>query len=97
MGNSNDNGKMGKGPQTSGPEQIPIRPEDILHMVSVVMTKDEQTYLVGSIDNLPLCLHLLSQGIDIVGGMVSEALPKRIILASPAPPPGTVPFGRAGG
>jgi hypothetical protein len=56
-----------------------LRPEDILHQVSVVITKDGEAAIIGPLDNLPLMLNLLAQGVDIVGGLVSQAIPKRII------------------
>lgn len=93
MADPNDNGKMDQGQEM----EMELNPENILHQVAVVMTKDGRTALLGPIDNLPLCLHLLSLGIDTVGALVQKALPKRIIPVSAPLPPGTIPFGRAGG
>jgi hypothetical protein len=92
MADENDKGKLEK-----GPEMLELKPEDILHQVTVVITKDGQAAMLGPVENLPLCLHLLSQGIDIVVGLVQDALPKRIIPVTAPLPPGTIPFGRAGG
>jgi hypothetical protein len=91
MGN---NGKNGPGP--AGPPPINLKPEDIAHQVSVVLTKDGQAAIMGDMDNLPMLLHLLSVGVDIVGGLVSQKLPQRIIPVTGPMPPGTIPFGRPG-
>jgi hypothetical protein len=96
MADANDNGKQGKGPEM--PREL--KPEDILHQVTVVLTKDGETALLAPTDNLPLTLHLLAAGMDIAADLVSQALPKRIIpVTGPLPPqpPGAIPFGRAGG
>lgn len=92
MADSNDNGKNGKGPTTP----MKLGPDNIRHQVTVVLTTDNQYAIMGELDNLPLLLHLLSQGIDIVGGLVSKALPKRIQVVGSLPP-GVPPHGRAGG
>lgn len=91
MANPNDNGNMGKGPVLPN-----LGPENIAHQVTVVITKDGQPAIIGDLKNLPLMLHLLSQGIDIVGGLVSQALPKRIIPVTGGLPPGVNLRGRAG-
>ena len=88
-----NNGKNGSPP----PQPISLNPEDILHQVTVVITKDNRPAIIGDLDNLPLLLHLLSTGVDIVGGLVSQKLPQRIIPVTGPLPPGTIPFGRAGG
>jgi hypothetical protein len=49
-----------------------LNPEDILHQVSVVITKDNQSAIIGDLNNLPLLLHLLAVGVDIVGELVSQ-------------------------
>ncbi|RPI51239.1 MAG: hypothetical protein EHM49_07460 [Deltaproteobacteria bacterium] len=96
--------------------EIPIRhslrKEDILHQVSIVVTKDGQKGLLGDLKNLPLLLHLLSVAVEIVGGLVSQKLPQPYVNVShqpcseqipdahqpviPITPPGSVPSGRAG-
>ena len=88
-----NNGKNGSPP----PQPISLNPEDILHQVTVVITKDNRPAIIGDLNNLPLLLHLLSTGVDIVGGLVSQKLPKRIIPVTGPLPPGTIPFGRPGG
>ena len=88
-----NNGKNGSPP----PQPISLNPEDILHQVTVVITKDNRPAIIGDLDNLPLLLHLLSTGVDIVGGLVSQKLPQRIIPVTGSLPPGTILFGRAGG
>jgi len=85
----------GKG-STPPPQPMSLNPEDILHQVTVVITKNNQSAILGDLDNLPLLLHLLSMGVDIVGGLVSHRLPQRIIPVTGPLPPGTIPFGRAG-
>jgi hypothetical protein len=89
-----NNGKNGPGP--TGPPPIKLKPEDIAHQVSVVITKDGHTVIMGELGNLPLLLHLLAQGVDIVGGIVSQRLPQRIIPVTGHLPPGVLPFGKAG-
>lgn len=93
MGDQNDNGKQGAGPEM--PPQL--RPEDIAAQVSVVITKDGKVAIFGPRDNLPLMLQLLSEAVAIAGQLVEQALPKRIIPVTGPLPPGAIPFGRAGG
>ena len=87
----------GKGAVPPPPPPVPpsaLNPEDILHQVSVVITRDGTPAIIGDLNNLPLVLHLLSVGIDIVGGLVSQAIPKLIIPVTGPLPPGVIPFGR---
>lgn len=84
----------GKG-STPPPPPVSLNSEDILHQVTVVITKDHRPAIIGDLDNLPLLLHLLSTGVDIVGGLVSQRLPQRIIPVTGPLPPGAIPFGRA--
>ena len=95
--NANDNGKGATPPGVDGtPPPLNLDPENILHQVTVVVTKDGAPVVVGSVDDLPLMLHLLAMGVDIMSGMVAQALPKLIIPATGPLPPGTIPFGRGG-
>ena len=87
----------GKGNTPPPPQQISLNPEDILHQVTVVITKDGQWAIIGELDNLPLLLHLLSTGVDIVGGLVSQRLPQRIIPVTGASASGDNPFWEGGG
>jgi len=87
---ADDNGNLGKGPD------LDLSPENIAHQVAVVITKDGQPVLIGPIDDLPLVLKVLAEGITILSKLVSQALPKRIIPVTGGLPPGVNLRGRAG-
>ena len=87
-----NNGKNGP-----PPPKLDLGPDNIAHQITVVMTKDGGLAILGDIDNIPLMLRLLSAGVDIVGGLVSQKLPQRIIPVTGPLPSGTIPFGRARG
>jgi hypothetical protein len=67
-------------------DKIKLDPEDIAQEVKVILTKDGRTALFGPLDNLPLVIKLLGQGIDIASQLLYNALPKRIIPATTMPP-----------
>lgn len=78
---SSDNGKENHQPPTPS-----LQPEDIAYTVTVIVTKTGQTALLGDIDNLPVVLGLLGEGVAIASKLVEQALPKRIVLAEDLPP-----------
>ena len=94
MEDMNSNGKGAAPPPPPPGPPSALNPEDILHQVSVVITKDNQSAIIGDLGNLPLLLHLLAVGVDIVGRLVSQAIPKLIIPVTGPLPPGVLPFGR---
>jgi hypothetical protein len=71
-------------------DKIKIEPEEIAQEVRVVLTKEGKVALAGPLDNLPLIIKLLGQGIDIASQLVYQALEaalsKRIIPAITIPP-----------
>lgn len=90
-----NNGKGNKNPDLQPPPQI--NPEDIAAEVRLVLTKQGGMALFGPIENIPLMLQMLSDGVAITGQLAAKVLPQRIIpVNAPLPPPGTIPFGRAG-
>jgi len=88
---ADDNGNLGKGPVLPK-----LNPEDIAAEVKVVLTKSGGIALFGPLDNLPLLLQLLSEGVAIAGQLVGQVLPKRIIPVTGGLPPGLNLRGRAG-
>lgn len=91
MADPNDNGKKGQGP----PAAPKLTPEDIAAEVKVVLTKTGGVAMFGPLDNPPLILQLLSEGVAIAGQLVARAIPQRIIPVTAPLPPGAIPFGRA--
>ncbi|MDI6754730.1 MAG: hypothetical protein QME78_10105 [Thermodesulfobacteriota bacterium] len=91
MADPKDNGNLGKGPVPPD-----LSPENIAHQVTVAITKDGRPAIIGDLGNLPLMLYLLSQGVGLMGGLVSQALSKHIIPVTGGLPPGVNLRDRAG-
>jgi hypothetical protein len=96
MEDFNGNGK-GAAPPPMPPSPPVFNPEDILHQVTVGITKDGVPFLICLSDDLPLIINLLIEGLRIANKLVAQALPKLIIPVTGPLPPGVVPFGQRRG
>lgn len=85
MKDPNNNGKP-HGRPTLVPDVLP--PNDIVARVVVAMDKQGGCSMEFTKDNLPLALHLLSQGVEMVANLLvqGQQAPPRVIPVTGLPP-----------